>query len=398
MNILLLTTIYPEPKSYGINSDTKVVHYFASEWVKMGYRVVVFHLYTNPIKQGGRMLSPRKYGIKIYENEGVEVLFAEAQILLPHSFVPFKWQQKRWARCMTDKLIKESPDFTPDVISVHFPLSLHYFYSTIHKKFLQAPACAVFHGSDIRELQKRKEEIPALLSSYDKFLFRSPMLMKKAVEMGMDENRSQLALSGIDASLVAPLEEIEVKASKPVPDEWRIAYVGKLNAQKRVDTIIKAVNKLKGSFKIHLDIVGDGPDENVLKQLAENLSMGDAITFWGQQTREASVKIMKEADVFVMVSKNETFGLVYVEAMCQGCIAIGSKGEGIDGFIVDGETGFLVEPANVDLLVERLCYVFQLNQVDRRKIIMQSYSKASQLTDKSAAKQYLDELTNYLVS
>ena len=392
MNILLLTTIYPEPISYGINSDTKVVQYFASEWVKMGHRVVVFHLYTNPIKQVGRMLSPRNHGIKIHENEGVGVLFAEAQILLPHSFVPFKWQQKRWARCMTKRLMKEIADFTPDVISVHFPLSLHHFYSYIRYYFHKAPACAVFHGSDIRELQKRRDELSALLTSYEKFLFRSPMLMKKAVEMGIDESRSKLALSGIDTSLVSPMEEIEAKASKLESDEWRVVYVGKLNAQKRVDTIIKAVNKLKDSFKIHLDIVGDGPDAEALKQLAEKLSMGDTITFWGQQTREASVKIMKEADVFVMVSKNETFGLVYVEAMCQGCIAIGSKGEGIDGFIIDGENGFLAEPANVESLVEKMNHVFRLNEEDRRKIIMQSYSKASKLTDEHAAILYLGEL------
>ena len=49
---------------------------------------------------------------------------------------------------------------------------------------------------------------------------------------------------------------------------------------------------------------------------------------------------MEESDVFAMVSSPETFGLVYIEAMAKGCVTIGSKGEGIDGVIVNNENGF----------------------------------------------------------
>ena len=117
MNILLLTTIYPEPSSYGIEGDTNVVHYFAREWVKLGHRVVVLHLHTNAIKKMNRIIDKRYHGVHVNNNEGVGVLCATAQILIPHSFVPFKWQQERIASKMVKSLAKEIPDF-PDVTFV----------------------------------------------------------------------------------------------------------------------------------------------------------------------------------------------------------------------------------------------------------------------------------------
>ena len=65
-----------------------------------------------------------------------------------------------------------------------------------------------------------------------------------------------------------------------------------------------------------------------------------------------------------MVSENETLGLVYLEVMAQGCIPVGSRGEAIDGIIVDGRNGFLVNPNNE----EDLCLVIlKINKMDKEK-------------------------------
>lgn len=389
MNILLLTTIYPEPENYGIESDTKVVHYFAREWVKMGHRVVVFHLHTNAIKNVKRCIDTRYRGVRYNKREGVEVFCASTQIFVPHSFVPYKWQQERAARRMLKSLANEIPDFTPNVISVHFPMSLLHFFGRIKEIYPEVSSYAVFHGSDIRELQKRQYDMPQLKGSFNGFLCRSPKLKDRAIMLGVDESKCHLALSGIEETLLLKPYEVEIKASRSEIRDWHIVYVGKINSQKCVDTIINAVYSIRNEYSVHLDIVGDGPDTEILKQKVIELSFEQSVTFWGHQSREVSVKLMKEADVFVMVSRNETFGLVYVEAMSQGCIAIGSKGEGIDGFIVDGENGYLVEPANVDALADKLRFVFELQLEKRRSIIENSYRKATMLTDAKAAQQYL---------
>ena len=68
---------------------------------------------------------------------------------------------------------------------------------------------------------------------------------------------------------------------------------------------------------------------------------------------------MGKADCFAMVSSPETFGLTYLEAMACGCYTIGSKGEGIDGVLVDGENGKLVTPGSVEELAAALELYFK---------------------------------------
>ena len=53
---------------------------------------------------------------------------------------------------------------------------------------------------------------------------------------------------------------------------------------------------------------------------------------------------MKNAQIFTLISDNETFGMVYIEAMLQGCLVIASKGGGFDGIIQDGINGFICNP------------------------------------------------------
>ena len=75
-----------------------------------------------------------------------------------------------------------------------------------------------------------------------------------------------------------------------------------------------------------------------------NLGLESCVYFEGEKAREQVLHLMEESDIFVLVSSPETFGLVYVEAMAKGCITIGSKGEGIDGVIVNNENGYLCTP------------------------------------------------------
>lgn len=58
---------------------------------------------------------------------------------------------------------------------------------------------------------------------------------------------------------------------------------------------------------------------------------------------------MRQSDIFVLPSVGETFGMVYLEAMASGCIVVGTKDDGIDGIIKDGENGFLTFPISDEI-------------------------------------------------
>lgn len=107
-----------------------------------------------------------------------------------------------------------------------------------------------------------------------------------------------------------------------------ITTVAEAIPRKNIDWIIKAFLQYKGTKKIKLNIIGDGPELQNLKQLAGN---DDRITFKGRVEHAMALQILGESDIFALPSYNETFGLVYLEAAATHNAMIGLKGEGVWG-------------------------------------------------------------------
>lgn len=143
-----------------------------------------------------------------------------------------------------------------------------------------------------------------------------------------------------------------------VPSEIKpqiILYVGDFTKNKNVQIIIQAVNKLiKQGEKLKLQIVGGGGDYDVaIRKLASQHT--DWIELIDRVRDIEKLKLIyRNADIFVMPSKYETFGLVYIEAMTQGMPVIYSKGQGIDGYYPNGEIGYAVEAGNVNDLADKI--------------------------------------------
>src|SRR5699024_5157736 len=129
-----------------------------------------------------------------------------------------------------------------------------------------------------------------------------------------------------------------------------ILYVGKLNPQKNVDLIIRALKKLDSKYNFKFTIIGNGQEKTRLNKLVERSKFKNKIEFKSAISREEVLEKMKQSDIFVMPSTNETLGLVYLEAMANGCITIGTIGEGIDGIIKNNYNGILVKPNDLDSL------------------------------------------------
>lgn len=78
-------------------------------------------------------------------------------------------------------------------------------------------------------------------------------------------------------------------------------------------------------------------------------SLDKNVTFTGHLPQHEVYEKMRQSDIFVLPSVGETFGMVYLEAMASGCIVVGTKDDGIDGIIKDGENGFLTFPISDEI-------------------------------------------------
>ena len=93
-----------------------------------------------------------------------------------------------------------------------------------------------------------------------------------------------------------------------------------------------------------------------------------------------------------MISKDEAFGLVYIEAMARGCIVIASKNEGMEGIIVHGLNGFLCEAGNQQELESIIKMIRSLPVSTLKSISEQAIRTASELTDVKVANNYISEI------
>jgi glycosyltransferase involved in cell wall biosynthesis len=127
-------------------------------------------------------------------------------------------------------------------------------------------------------------------------------------------------------------------------------------------------------------IVGEGHERQALGHLVRQLNLTDHVEFIGQLPFQQVMEYISVCDVFTLPSWQETFGLVYVEAMAHGKPAIGVQGQGVDGIVTHGETGMLVKPRDVGSLVEALDFFLSHPEEARvmgeraRRLVLENYT------------------------
>lgn len=138
----------------------------------------------------------------------------------------------------------------------------------------------------------------------------------------------------------------------------RLLTVARLDARERYkgcDQVIAAVARLRArGVEVDYTIVGDGDDAPRLRALADSSGIGGAVRLAGQLDDQALARAYLEADVYVMPSRGEGFGIVFLEAMASGTPVVGGNADGTADALDDGRLGRLVDPADVDALAGTL--------------------------------------------
>lgn len=131
----------------------------------------------------------------------------------------------------------------------------------------------------------------------------------------------------------------------------RIICVAQIIKRKNIPLLQKAIAILnQKGWNIHLTVVGKAVNK---KELAK-INKDHNTTYLSPVTKEKLIEYYRNADIFVLPSKGETFGLVYAEAMSQGLPVIYSKDEGFDGQFADGEVGYAVNAKDVKEIVSKI--------------------------------------------
>jgi D-inositol-3-phosphate glycosyltransferase len=209
---------------------------------------------------------------------------------------------------------------------------------------------------------------------------------------------------GVDISRFYPIPADEARAFIGVPCEHRvILYVGRVEPLKGIDTLIEAAAILRqeGVWALYpfcLTIIGGDPlasrdqiteEMGRLKDLCESLGMGDLVLFLGKRDQDTLQYYYSAAEVVVVPSHYESFGLVALEAMACGTPVVASETGGLAYLIRDGETGFHVPAADPNALADRLRLTLQ-DAALRERLGRQAAESASAYAWPRIAEQVVD--------
>ena len=138
--------------------------------------------------------------------------------------------------------------------------------------------------------------------------------------------------------------------------EKRLISVGRLSKEKGYLDLLRIYKKLSINHPDWtLDIIGDGPERDSLKDFIHKNHLEDKVTLHGFQGKEYIDKLLHKSSIYLMTSFTESFGIVLIEAMSHGipCIAFDSA-EGAREIITSGSNGFLIKNRNQDAMIRKI--------------------------------------------
>jgi glycosyltransferase involved in cell wall biosynthesis len=160
--------------------------------------------------------------------------------------------------------------------------------------------------------------------------------------------KNVLAIScGIDASRFK-------NATPPTNTPPRVLFLGRLDYEKHIHNLLRAVAKLPADLGVEVDLVGKGGEQAYLEELAGELGIRSKVHFYGHVTEEDLPKAYERCTVFAMPSIAELQSIATMEAMASGRPVVAADAMALPHLVHDGDNGYLFPPDDVDAFAARL--------------------------------------------
>lgn len=263
-------------------------------------------------------------------------------------------------KLLYNKIIKKNGK--PKLIHAHFLEIAQSCINVVKKE--KIPFFITEHSSTVQDNYSSKKLVPIMKKTYS--LANTLITVSDSLAKSIENNtgiKSKVIYNIVDNS------NFRYSDHKHPEDKFTFASCGHLNKNKGFFTLIHAFAKhIENYPKDKLIIFGGGEEEQALKDLAKNLKIGDNVTFALIKPREEIAKAYEEAQIFILLSKLETFGVVYIEAMASGLPVIATRCGGPENFVND-DVGLVIDCQNVEQAVNAMDFMrSNYNKYDNKKI------------------------------
>ena len=247
-----------------------------------------------------------------------------------------------------------------DLLHVHYAIP-HSVSAMLARQMLQAqpkprrlPFVTTLHGTDITLVGQDASYLPITrysIEQSDGVTAISHYLREKTIEEFEIERPIEVIWNFVNCDHYSRSVAAKRRREQVAGDDERVlVHLSNFRPVKRVCDVIEIFDRVQEKVPAKLVLVGDGPERSRAEWLAMSKKIHDKVIFLGKQERVNEILAM--ADVMLMPSQLESFGLAALEAMACEVVPVATRVGGVPEVIKHGEDGFLADVGNVDTMAE----------------------------------------------
>ncbi|MCX6170463.1 MAG: N-acetyl-alpha-D-glucosaminyl L-malate synthase BshA [Ignavibacteriales bacterium] len=277
---------------------------------------------------------------------------------------------------LTSKMLEVFEFEDLDLMHVHYAIphavSAYLAQQVLRKSGKNLKFITTLHGTDITLVGLEPSFMPLVKFSIEEsngVTTVSRFLKEKTLTNYNIKKEIEVIYNFIDIDKYKN-QESEVFRKHIAPnDEKVLVHTSNFRQVKRVADTIRVLEKVKKEIPTKLVLVGDGPERSDCERLARELDLQKDVVFLGKQ--DGLVEILNAADLFLMPSQSESFGLSALEAMACGVPVVSTSVGGLPELNIHNETGYIAEIGDIDRMAK---YAIELLTNEKR---YKSFSKNS---------------------
>lgn len=238
-----------------------------------------------------------------------------------------------------------------DILHVHYALPFAVCAFLAKQMLSEAHKVRVvttLHGTDVTVLAQDKslQSVMKLgIERSDVVTAVSHSLIEETRQLFQTEREIRCVYNFIDTDVFKPDTASSVRRCLASPDEKVLLHISNFRKVKRIQDVIEIYYGVQQRIPARLLLVGEGPELSAIRGLVQRYGLSQKVQFLGKQDEVAP--LFSAADLLLLPSEKESFGLVALEAMACGVPVIGSVAGGIPEVVLHGVTGLLSDVGNV---------------------------------------------------
>jgi N-acetyl-alpha-D-glucosaminyl L-malate synthase BshA len=265
---------------------------------------------------------------------------------------------------LSSKIVEIVKSAELDILHVHYAIP-HAAAAVMAKYVLkqqgiEIPIVTTLHGTDITLVGKDATYEPVInysLNQSDAVTAVSESLKRDTQHIFNFENKIDVIPNFVDIERFSKKPKEHFKLAVAPNNERIIVHTSNFRPVKRVDDVVETFRRIQEKIPARLLMVGDGPERVRLERDCRGSDICEKVSFLGKQ--DAVEEILSIADLFLMPSETESFGLAALEAMACEVPVISSNTGGLPEVNIDGVTGYTCEVGDVAAMAARGLKIIQ---------------------------------------